>query len=415
MATHYYPSDLAAALQQRWPHDGAASPSLPAQEVLTELISTLYQASMLQEEGRSVECYVVFATADQLETQALALTGFHLVSFAPPRACNEQEIRRLSPAVQRQSSLLAVSLAPDNSLTLWGMLFTHHEWDRLTESPRSSSALPPLALLVHVRGPGNLVFYCGNTRVLTLQHGRIDGHGFLQFPSAWGEGRFNENALLLQQAPFPTPVRSVEEELVVMLSHHLQRQALVRMRTSGHGGMVLFVPTDKVDYLMASGSILQPKYKVEPGNAGPRYRALLVAIVRRLSELGEVSWAHYCRSQDATLLALDAEVSYFADLLADMTAVDGALVLTKQLQIVGFGVEIKASQTAISNVYRALDMEGRTLQTVPADHGGTRHRAAYRLCLAEPECLAIVVSQDGGVQFVHQEAGKVIFWDQLSS
>lgn len=411
---HYYPSDLAAALQQRWPQDGAASPPLPAQEVLTQLISTLYQASMLQEEGRSVECHVIFATADHLEAQAVALTGFHLVSFAPLRACNEQEIRRLSPAVQRQSSLLAVRLAADGSLMLWGMLFTHHEWDQLMESPRASPALPPLALMVHVRGPGNLVFYCGNIRVLTLQHGRIDGHGFVQFPSAWSQGRFNENGRLLQYAQLPALVTPVEEELVVLLSHHLQRQALARTRASGHGGMVLLVPTDKVTYLMAPGSILQPKYKVEPGSAGPRYRALLVAIVRRLSELGEVSWAHYCCSQDAALLALDAEVTHFADLLADMTAVDGALVLTKQLQIVGFGVEIKASQTAISSVYRALDMEGRTLQTVPADHGGTRHRAAYRLCLAEPECLAIVVSQDGGVQFVHQDAGKVIFWDQLS-
>ena len=411
---HYYPSELAAVLQQRWSHEEAAGPPLPAREVLTQLISTLYQASMLQEEGRSVECHVIFAPAEQLQAQAVALTGFHLVSFVSPRPCNEQEIRRLSPAVQRQASLLAVGLAADGSLMLWGMLFTHHEWDRLAESPRSSPALPPLALLVHVRGPGNLVFYCGSTRVLTLQHGRIDGHGFLQFPTAWGEGRFNENAHLLPQAQRSALVTPPEEELVVLLSQHLKRQALARMRASGHGGMVLLVPTDKVNYLMAPGSILQPKYKVEAGRAGPRYRALLLAIVRRLSELGEISWTHYCRSQDAALHALDAEVSYFADLLADMTAVDGTLVLTKQLQIVGFGVEIKASQTALSNVYRALDMEGRTLQTVPADHGGTRHRAAYRLCLAEPECLAIVVSQDGGVQFVHQDAGKVIFWDQLS-
>jgi DNA integrity scanning protein DisA with diadenylate cyclase activity len=65
-------------------------------------------------------------------------------------------------------------------------------------------------------------------------------------------------------------------------------------------------------------------------------------------------------------------------------------------------------------VYRALDVEAQTLQPVPADHGGTRHRAAYRLCLAAPDCLAIVVSQDGNVQFVHNQQGKVVFWDQLS-
>ena len=28
--------------------------------------------------------------------------------------------------------------------------------------------------------------------------------------------------------------------------------------------------------------------------------------------------------------------------------------------------------------------------------------------------MAIVVSQDGGVRFVHAQAGKVIFWEQLA-
>ena len=52
------------------------------------------------------------------------------------------------------------------------------------------------------------------------------------------------------------------------------------------------------------------------------------------------------------------------------------------------------------------------MQAEAADSGGTRHRAAYRLCLAYPDSLA-VVAQDGGVKFVHQQAGRVIFWDQL--
>lgn len=77
-------------------------------------------------------------------------------------------------------------------------------------------------------------------------------------------------------------------------------------------------------------------------------------------------------------------------------------------------MEIQATQVPLMQVYRALDVEAQTLQAVPADHGGTRHRAAYRLCLAAPDCLAIVVSQDGNVQFVHNQDGKVVFWDQLS-
>ncbi len=53
------------------------------------------------------------------------------------------------------------------------------------------------------------------------------------------------------------------------------------------------------------------------------------------------------------------------------------------------------------------------LQAEAADSGGTRHRAAYRLCQAEAGCQAIVVSQDGGIRLVRQRMGQVVFWNQL--
>ena len=66
----------------------------------------------------------------------------------------------------------------------------------------------------------------------------------------------------------------------------------------------------------------------------------------------------------------------------------------------------------LKRVYQALNPAARRRQ--PVDHGGTRHRAACRLCLAAPECRAIVVSQDGTVQFVDGQAGQVVGWDQLT-
>lgn len=157
MTTHYYPHDLAVALQQRWP---AAAAPLPALPVLTQFISVLYQSSLLFEEGRPVECHVVLASQAQLEAQPVTLLDFHLVRFAEPRAWNEQELRRLSPAVQHTSNLLAVEQTLDGQLRVWGMLFTEHEWDQVVNSPHPNAAAAPQALLVQVSGPGSLVFYC---------------------------------------------------------------------------------------------------------------------------------------------------------------------------------------------------------------------------------------------------------------
>ncbi|TFZ62290.1 hypothetical protein E4631_25360 [Hymenobacter sp. UV11] len=409
--SHYYPADLALALRARWP---AEAPPLPTAEILTSFISVLYQASLLFEESQPVRCHAVLASPAQLAAQPVALTDFHVVHFAEARAWNEQEVRRLSSAVQPASSLLAVEPTPDGPLHLWGLLFSGHQWDQSADEvgPRGASA--PLALLVQVSGPGGLVFYYGARRVLTLQRGRIEGHGFLQHPSAWGAGRFLENQQLAGALAAGLAWTPVQSECLLQLVLRMQRCALTQARSSGHGMLVVLVPTPRVAELFAPGGVLRPKYRLRHPAAGPRYPTLVQALLHRLLALGEVSWAHFQQSTDAELLRLTAEVDQFGHDLAAMGAVDGALVLTHQMELAGFGVEVQATQVPLSQVYRALDVEGETLQALPADHGGTRHRAAYRLCLAAPDCLAIVVSQDGNVQFVHNQAGKVIFWDQLS-
>ena len=407
---HYYPRDLAIALHQHWP--SAAEP-LPALEVLTEFISVLYQASLLFEEGRPVECHVALASQAYLEAQPVALTDFHFLRFTQPRAYNEQELRRLSPAVQPRGSLLAIE-AEGERLRIWGMLFSEHVWDQGSDGPRLAVAAAPPALLVQVLGPGSLVFYYGAQRLLTLQRGRIDGHGFLQFPRAWGEGRFFENHLLAGGLLGPAPLSPLQEELMVQFTLYMQRRALAGSRDGGHGSLIVLVPTARVPELLGSDKLLRPKYPLQAAGAGSRYPLLVQATLRRLLAAGEATWENFQQSRDTEVLALTARIERFATYLTGMAAVDGALVLTQQINFVGFGVEIQASQLPLDSVYRALNVEGTELQPVAVDHGGTRHRAAYRVCLAAPDCLAIVVSQDGSVQFVHNQDGRVIFWDQLS-
>ena len=66
-------------------------------------------------------------------------------------------------------------------------------------------------------------------------------------------------------------------------------------------------------------------------------------------------------------------------------------------------------------VRRALDLEGNEGEEEFTESVGTRHRSAYRLSLAIPEAVAIVISQDGGVRFVKNRNGIVTYWDQSST
>jgi len=114
------------------------------------------------------------------------------------------------------------------------------------------------------------------------------------------------------------------------------------------------------------------------------------------------------------LAEVDEAIFEHAHFLADLMATDGALVLTAAREIIGFGAEIHVPTNENEVVYRALDIEGAETVEERADEAGTRHRAAYRLSREHPECIVIVVSQDGSVRYVGNRNGKVTYWDVLS-
>jgi len=346
----------------------------------------------------------------------------HLV-FEQPRPCNEQELRRLSPTVHRGNSALAVHVGTDGELQVWGVVFLgsegrevhHYVWDSLqldspdkalAPTPDRSAHESPRALVLHVRAPGALTFYCGHQLVLTLHQGRIEGHGFQQFPPAWAQGHFTHNE------DTPLDFAAGEVEIVIGIALQLLRRSIGRVRNDGHGGMLVLVPPAAVPDLLKPVGLLRPKYRVQPD--ARHYDRFLTAIMARLRELKVVGWRQYQQTADQALRALSQQMDWFTELMADLMAVDGALVISQELEMIGFGVEIHAPLVATDYVYRALDVDAKQLQAVPINSGGTRHRAAYRLCAADARCLVIVVSQDGAIKLVRQLNDKVVFWDQLA-
>ena len=100
-----------------------------------------------------------------------------------------------------------------------------------------------------------------------------------------------------------------------------------------------------------------------------------------------------------------------SQIIASLADVDGAVVLTKRFEILGFGAEIAGDLPDVRVVARALDLEATEHEREPPDAMGTRHRSAYRLCAKVEDAVAIVVSQDGGVRFIAHHKGEVTYWD----
>ena len=109
---HAYPGDLSSLVRERWerhPED-CGNEGLPDGPVLEALLSTCYQASLLREEERPVVFRLIFADPTGFPESDGPPDGLHRLEFEEPRAFDEHELRRLSPAADFDRSLIGVSL-----------------------------------------------------------------------------------------------------------------------------------------------------------------------------------------------------------------------------------------------------------------------------------------------------------------
>src|SRR6185503_9369975 len=106
----------------------------------------------------------------------------------------------------------------------------------------------------------------------------------------------------------------------------------------------------------------------------------------------KVEWSDFALDSSADLERLERAVFEWSRVVANLTAIDGAVVLDKRLGLLGFGAEVSAELPAPARVWRARDTEGRELEPDDIENVGTRHRAAYRFVHDHPRGLAIVIS-----------------------
>ena len=125
------------------------------------------------------------------------------------------------------------------------------------------------------------------------------------------------------------------------------------------------------------------------------------------------NWQSYSASTAPEILAVDEWLNELAHTIAGLADVDGAVVMSKRLEVMGFGGEIVGDLPDVPIVMRASDLEGEVREEEATDGVGTRHRSVYRLCAEIHDALGIVVSQDGGVRLVGVKDGAVTYWDQL--
>jgi hypothetical protein len=188
------------------------------------------------------------------------------------------------------------------------------------------------------------------------------------------------------------------------------KRIVATMRSSHHGGTIVVAPSTCL-----AEQHLHARHHFHDAAGRRRFRGLVLDILDVLSkqcaECGGSPVELYRESTDPRIAELDEGLFELGHLIASLAAMDGAVVLTKRFELLGFGAEIAGTLPTVESVRHATDLEGERFLNEGIDGVGTRHRSAYRLCAALPDALAIVVSQDGGCRFVANHNQSVTYWD----
>jgi hypothetical protein len=412
-----YPPDLARYVKEHWPADHGL---WVTEELLCESLTVAFQASLTSEEARPTRFRLLLTALQDLPERGAPNQGALRLRFEQSRPLTAEELRRLSPAAPFETSLIAAHLEQDK-LRIWGVAHSGPAWLGPTWGGRSPVPIWTSDPIIHVTGPGQVAVRCAGKLVGALERSALVDAMLDVFESEWLPARFArerervqaEHAVLQTRAASPT---AVEHSLIGRIGQHMIRRAIQLVRGARHGGLILVLDAAGEREHAASG--LRMKYRFSRDEPSRRYRTLLFAILETVAAATSkptVGWPDFASDPSADLEKLEQSVFELSRLIANLTAIDGAVVIDKQFGLIGFGAEVSAELPSPAQVWRALDTEGDRRELDDIENVGTRHRAAYRFVNEHPDGLAIVISHDGGVSVVANHGGQVVFWEQSVS
>lgn len=431
---HSYPHDLVASLQQRWPQipdhsDGdTVVHSLPATEALNDLISTCYQVSQMQEEGRQLRFRLMMAEPEDYGTPEQGLLqGLFVLKFTDQRPFNTYELLKLVPSLNFNNTMVGVRFREKDGLQIWGLIHTGSRWTQMIHGGSKKAVPLPRALSVHVMGPGRLTIFRGHEILVQLAAGNIISPSVNVFQTVWMSARFSHVQTQLSAIHAQNPEMDkgewsqVDPAFVGKLYLEFFKHVISTVRRSGHGGMILSFPAGMANLISRDNPYISIKYRFTEGGASQQLKKLVLEIMRVLSTIcGRrygpdyvAGWEDYVALQGRRLALLDEQVFKYARFVARLTGVDGAVVTTEGPELIGYGGIIQGNFEMGEHVSKALDPEGTLRRIERIESVGTRHRSCYYICKKLHDVLGIVVSQDGEVRVVTWGGDSVLYWDVI--
>ncbi len=439
MAKLKYPRNLFTNLQRIWNAEPLSSRwprvDLPEREVLDDLLDVCYHASLMSEEGRPIVFRVALiastASVHPPREQPIPLEPIMRYVLAQPVPFTTEELRRLAPVANPRQVMIAVEAVGEGSrrrLQIYGLIDVGMALWEMARHQRISGTSSPDALVVVSNRPGELSICRGDRPVIRLRGGQVVSplrSVLYQGPVAAFFIRATDSLIeeAIRRSGLPSSrVRRDEPDDGRDCAHlDFIESVLLHTAEQHHGGALLFVPDKVADDDLLLLENVSIKYRLP--STRPRDALLEAMAVRlkhndlheRLHEQSRVS-----RERLEELETLDWNQREYEDsaedaarFIASLTAVDGAVVLTDKLRIIGFGAEVRVSDLGTDTIYHAKNQEGTAATDGPFTSYGTRHRSAFRFVEGMAPAVAFILSQDGGIKAATLVEDRVVMWSNF--
>lgn len=433
-----YPLQILPLLKKTWPKAGFSGNKqpLPSDAAIEVLMEVAYHASFLTEESRRLGFRIIFLPRkqlqDDLEWRGARPKPYGTIMLGVPRLFSVGEILRLAPATDLTKMIICVEERAEEAgeLVIWGLLDVGTSWWKFITGESGGGMPPPDGLTISSVEPGNLTISRQGWILFSLRQGEV--------VSPAGDA-FHRGPL----AEFLTPaMRQAQKEATKAVSrkkwspdhkgdeNYPQRfyirqleRLLFHVRQRLHGGTILLVP----DALSGTDSRLLDRVFIKYST---QYEDLWPLLIENLTAHDRYYKLHFPlwqattpvapkRYQEASIAASNMEeaeqrLGDSIQSVAALSGVDGAVVITDRLRLLGFGAEVIVSSPSLRAISIAHDAMANETSPRSIEFYGTRHRAAFRFCSSYEDAIALVVSQDGGVKAVKRVGPNVIMWPDIN-
>lgn len=361
------------------PHHSRTKRILPPRNAIHQFIDAAFLATLRDEEGQQVR----FSVALVLEEDMAVAEGLTTLAPIPLESAVEftaASLIKLAGAFEPELTTILVRWnSNDSSFSYWGLTFHAPGRNRFVEIPigiKGSANFPPDYFTVIARGRAALTFARGGSQIGTLQSGYF-----------------------VPAAPTPFTTKS--------LGGYVHSEVKKDPLYAKHGNQYWLYVRDAMELLLSEASMR--------GNGGtiallpfgfPRSSGMYATKYALNGSFGLQQVLEKCIENNQSLLSSIAfrKLAYeIIRRIANLSAVDGALIITFGFEVVTFGATLTAPRSALVPVIEP-DGYGHTCNTTfELNRYGTRHRSAFDFAVAHKGSLVFVISQDGPVRAFHRE------------